>query len=128
MINLWDTHCIELKVKRPWIGTYEINKISLSRFDDKIYIQNDVYDGLDLGYQSWLEKCSDVNNYFIKKLVSIFNFQSNQWISCHFDTWYSWNIFVNSSHFFLVRFFGTFVSKYIFKAIWYIKSWTQIMK
>ena len=27
------------------IGTYEINKISLSCFDDKIYIQNIGYDG-----------------------------------------------------------------------------------
>ena len=32
------------------IGTYEINKISLSYFDDKIYIQNNGYDGLALGY------------------------------------------------------------------------------
>ena len=32
------------------IGTYEINKISLSCFDDKIYIQNNRYDGLGLGY------------------------------------------------------------------------------
>ena len=34
------------------IGTYEINKISLPFFDDKIYIQNNGYDGLALGYQS----------------------------------------------------------------------------
>ena len=34
------------------IGKYEINKISLSCFDDKIYIQNNGYDGLALGYQS----------------------------------------------------------------------------
>ena len=32
------------------IGTYEINKISLYCFDDKIYIQNNGYDGLALGY------------------------------------------------------------------------------
>ena len=32
------------------IGTYEINKISLSCFDDKIYIQNNKYDWLNLGY------------------------------------------------------------------------------
>ena len=32
------------------IGTYEINKISLSCFDHKIYIQNNGYDGLVLGY------------------------------------------------------------------------------
>ena len=33
-------------------GTYEITKISLSCFNDKIYIQNNGYDGLALGYQS----------------------------------------------------------------------------
>ena len=32
------------------IGTYEINKISLSCFDDKIYIQKNGCDGLALGY------------------------------------------------------------------------------
>ena len=31
-------------------GTYEKNKISLSCFDDKIYIQNNGCDGLSLGY------------------------------------------------------------------------------
>ena len=34
------------------IGIYEINKISLSCFDDKIYIQNNGCDGLALGYWS----------------------------------------------------------------------------
>ena len=33
-------------------GIYEINKISLPCFNDKIYIQNNEYDGLALGYQS----------------------------------------------------------------------------
>ena len=32
------------------VGTYEINKISLPCFGDKIYIQNKGYDGLSLGY------------------------------------------------------------------------------
>ena len=32
------------------IGNYEINRISLSCFEDKIYIQNNVCDGLALGY------------------------------------------------------------------------------
>ena len=32
------------------IGTYEINKILLSSFDDKMYILNIRYDGLALGY------------------------------------------------------------------------------
>ena len=34
------------------IGNYEINKIPLSCFDDKIYIQNNGCEGLALGYQS----------------------------------------------------------------------------
>ena len=34
------------------IGTYEINKIWLSCFIDKIYIQNNGYDGLALIYQT----------------------------------------------------------------------------
>ena len=32
------------------LGTYEINKISLSCFNDKIYIQSNGYDGLVLGF------------------------------------------------------------------------------
>ena len=38
------------RIQIGWIGTYEINKISLSSFDDKIYIQDNRYDGLALGY------------------------------------------------------------------------------
>ena len=34
------------------IGTYKINKISLSYFDDEIYTQSNGYDELALGYQS----------------------------------------------------------------------------
>ena len=33
-------------------GTYEIKKITLPCFDYKIYIENNGYDGLALGYQS----------------------------------------------------------------------------
>ena len=33
-------------------GTFEINKISLSWFSDKIYIQDNGCDGLAFGYQS----------------------------------------------------------------------------
>ena len=32
------------------VGTYEVNKILLFWFDDKIYIQNNGYGGLALGY------------------------------------------------------------------------------
>ena len=41
-----------IQSKEHTIGTYEINKILLSCFDNKIYIQNNRYHGLDLGYQS----------------------------------------------------------------------------
>ena len=34
------------------VGTYEISEISLSCFDDTIYIQNNGCDGLALGYLS----------------------------------------------------------------------------
>ena len=34
------------------IVTFEMNKIPLSCFDDKIYIPNNGYDGLALGYES----------------------------------------------------------------------------
>ena len=39
-----------IQSKNHRIKTYEINKISLSSFEGKIYIQNNRYDGLDLGY------------------------------------------------------------------------------
>ena len=38
--------------KNHSIKTYEINKVSLTCFNDEIYIQNNGYDGLALGYQS----------------------------------------------------------------------------
>ena len=41
---------IEGKVHR--IGTYEINKISLSFFNDRIYIKSNEFGGLVLVYQS----------------------------------------------------------------------------
>ena len=69
-----------IQTKDHKTGTYEINKISFSCFDDKIYIQNNGPDGLALGYQSYLEKDSYRNNY-LKKLYCqayCFNFQSNQ--------------------------------------------------
>ena len=40
----------KIQSKDHEIGTYEVNKISLSCFDDKIYIQKNGYDGLALGY------------------------------------------------------------------------------
>ena len=40
--------------KNHRIGTFEMNKISLSCLDDKIYILNNGYDGLALGYLGWL--------------------------------------------------------------------------
>ena len=45
-----------IQSKDQRIRTYEINKISLSYFYDKIYIQKNGYDGLALGYQKKLLK------------------------------------------------------------------------
>ena len=46
-------HSINLiQSKDHRIGIYEIKKISFSCFEDKIYIQNNGYDGLALSYQS----------------------------------------------------------------------------
>ena len=39
-----------IKSKNHKIGTYDINKISLSCFDDNIHILNNGSDGLALGY------------------------------------------------------------------------------
>ena len=39
-------------IRTQRLRTYEINKVSLFTFDDKIYIQNNGYNGLALGYQS----------------------------------------------------------------------------
>ena len=57
--------------------TYEINKISLSCLDDKIYMQNNEYDELALGYHSYLWKSSYLNNYsekFLYETVKTFFF------------------------------------------------------
>ena len=39
-----------IQSKNHKIGTYEVNKISLPCFDDKIHILNNGYDGLALNY------------------------------------------------------------------------------
>ena len=39
-----------IQSKDDKIGTYEISKIPLPCFDDKIYIENNGYDGLRLKY------------------------------------------------------------------------------
>ena len=41
-----------IQSKEHTIGTYEMNNISLSCLDDKIYTQNNGSDGLALGYQN----------------------------------------------------------------------------
>ena len=42
----------KIESKNQKAGKYKINKISLSGFDDKTYILNNVYDGLSLGYSN----------------------------------------------------------------------------
>ena len=45
---------IRIQSKDHRRGPFEINKISLSQFDDKLYIESNGYGGLCLGYQSQL--------------------------------------------------------------------------
>ena len=55
-------------------GTYEINKISLLYFKDKIYILKNGCDGLALGYQSQLHKTVillTTRNSFIGQAIKI---------------------------------------------------------
>ena len=40
----------KIQSKDHRVGTYEIKKISLSCFDDNIYIRNNGYNGLALGH------------------------------------------------------------------------------
>ena len=81
-----------IRSKDHRIGTYEINKISLSCFDDKIYIQKNGYDRLPLGNQS-----SSYLNYLEKFPCQAyyFNFQSNQdnsFLAKHIVRLLAWHI------------------------------------
>ena len=54
---LWTNECLihsmnRIPSKNHRVEPYKINKISLSCFDDKVYILNNGYDGLALDYQS----------------------------------------------------------------------------
>ena len=40
----------KIQCKNQRLGTYEINNIYLACFDDKMYILNNRYNGLALGY------------------------------------------------------------------------------
>ena len=48
LINVWDYSVNKIQGKDHRKGTYEINKVSLSCFHDKIHILNNGYDGLAL--------------------------------------------------------------------------------
>ena len=64
------------------IGTCEINKISLSWFDDKIHILNNSYDGIALGYYSYFDNYSKQLSIKLQKYY--FNFRSNlEQLFCH---------------------------------------------
>ena len=57
-----------IQYKDYQIGTYQINKIFSSGFDDK-YIQNNGYDGLALGWLSELIIKKIYLNNYLKKLL-----------------------------------------------------------
>ena len=53
------------------IGTYKINKISLTCFDDKICILKNGYDGLSLRKNSYLNNY--LKRFFVKHIALIFS-------------------------------------------------------
>ena len=57
-----------IQSKNHKVGTYEINKISLSCFDDKIYILNNGYDALGLGYYEKTVILLTIQSSFFAKL------------------------------------------------------------
>ena len=71
-----------IQSKDQRIGNYEINKMSLSCFDDKINIENNKSDGLAY----WLSELTTLKTFlliptqesFFVKLQKYFNFPSHQ--------------------------------------------------
>ena len=56
------------------IGTYDVNKILLSCFDDKIYIQIYRYDGLAFNFYNWLQKTViliTIQNFLVNHIILI---------------------------------------------------------
>ena len=66
-------------------GTYELNKIYLFCFHDKIYIQNNGCDGLALGHQVYYKKNSYLTNFkkifFVEQIVLIFSIVRTAFLS-----------------------------------------------
>ena len=66
------------------IGTYEINKISLSCFNDKIYIQNNGYDDLIIirvNYKRTVILITIKKSFFVKHIVLIFSLVRTAFLS-----------------------------------------------
>ena len=66
------------------IGTYEINKISLSCFNDKIYIQNNGYDDLIIirvNYKRTVILITIKKSFFVKHIVLIFSLARTAFLS-----------------------------------------------
>ena len=56
------------------IGTYDVNKILSSCFDDKIYIQIYRYDGLAFNFYNWLQKTViliTIQNFLVNHIILI---------------------------------------------------------
>ena len=63
---------IQSKDHRIW--TYDVNKILLSCFDDKIYIQIYRYDGLAFNFYNWLQKTViliTIQNFLVNHIILI---------------------------------------------------------
>ena len=65
------------------IGTYEINKILLFCFGDKIYIQNNGCDALALGnYKKKTVILITIKSFLVKQIVLIFSLFRTAFLSC----------------------------------------------
>ena len=57
-------------------GTYEINKISLSCFDDKIFVQENGYDGLEILEiirKKTVTLITILKNFFVEHIILVFS-------------------------------------------------------
>ena len=73
--NKYMRHSVNIiQSKDHRIGTYDVNKILLSCFDDKIYIQIYRYDGLAFKFYNWLQKTViliTIQNFLVNHIILI---------------------------------------------------------
>ena len=58
-----------IQAEKYKIGTYEIDKISLSRFDDKRFVLDDEIHTLAYFHKDSITSCKEISKIVIKKIV-----------------------------------------------------------